>query len=268
MPRVAPAPATAPAPAQTVGRAVELLRLVASSRSRQLRLIDLADQAGLDKSTTHRLLQRLLHERLLARGPGQRGYRLGPLLHELGLAAQPGSNLQDRAEPALRQLAHATGDMVFLVARSGFESVCLDRVDGHFAIRTLTAGVGDRHPLGVGAGGLALLAALDEAERAAVLRAVAPQLGRYGLDARRLRERVAQTRRRGAALDEGVAVAEVTALGRALRDGAGQPAGAVFVASIQARMTPRRLVELDRRLLACVREVEAALAAGGAPGTR
>jgi DNA-binding IclR family transcriptional regulator len=232
---------------------------VASSHSRHLRLVDLAELAGLEKSTAHRLLQRLQEERMLARDPGQRGYRLGPLLYELGLAALPETNLREISHPALQALARATGDMAFLVIRSGFESVCLDRIAGNFAIQTMTQGVGDRHPLGVGAGGLAILAALADSEAKIVIQAVAPQLRRYRLTEKQLRERVAATRERGTAIDEGSAALDVTALGRAVRDKAGIPIGAVFVPSIKSRMTEVRQREVDKRLAACVATIEAAL---------
>jgi DNA-binding IclR family transcriptional regulator len=245
--------------AQTVGRAIGLLRLIASSQSRNLRLVDIAAMANLEKSTAHRLLQRLEQERMLVRDPGAGGYRLGPLLYELGLAALPGTNLRETAHAALQALARGTGDMAFLVARSGFESVCLDRIAGNFAIQTLTQGVGDRHPLGVGAGGLAILAALTEAEAAIVLDAVVPQLRRYRLTEKQLRERIEATRERGIAIDEGSAALDVTAVGRAVRDGSGTPVGAVFVASIRSRMTENRQREVGKRLAACVNGVEAAL---------
>ncbi|MDB5998881.1 MAG: hypothetical protein JWP52_580, partial [Rhizobacter sp.] len=245
--------------AQTVGRAVQLLRLVASSRSRHLRLIDIAAMATLDKSTAHRLLKRLVQERMLVRDPGQRGYRLGPLLHELGLAALPESDLREVSLPALRQLAHTTGDMAFLVMRSGFETVCLDRIAGNFAIHTLTQGVGDRHPLGAGAGGMAILAAMTDSELEVVAKVVARPLAAYGFTETSLRERVAQTREQGHALDDGIAAHDVTALGRALHDRSRSPVGAVFVASIKSRMTATRQREVDKRLAQCVRSIEATL---------
>jgi DNA-binding IclR family transcriptional regulator len=251
---------TTTASAQTVGRAIDLLRLVASSRARDLRVVDIAEMASLDKSTAHRLLQRLVHERMLVRDTGMRGYRLGPLLYELGLAALPETNLREVAQPALQQLAKATGDMAFLVVRSGYETVCLDRFAGNFAIQTLTQGVGDRHPLGVGAGGLAILSALTDGEAKIVLKAIAPQLRRYRLTERTLRSRVADTRERGHALDEGSAALDVTALGRPVRGASGVPVAAVFVASIRSRMIESRLRDVDKRVAACVTAIEAALA--------
>ncbi|ANN68093.1 IclR family transcriptional regulator [Bordetella bronchialis] len=245
---------------QTVGRAIQLIRLVASSKTHNLRLIDIAEMASLDKSTAHRLLQRLVQERMLARDPGRRGYRLGPLLHELGLGALPETNVEEAAEPALRQLARTTGDMAFLSGRSGLEIVCLKRVAGSFEIQTLARNVGDRHPLGIGAAGLAILAAMNHNDAEAAIAAIAPHLGRYSLAEDVLRERIIQTRRRGYALDEGSAALDIVALGRVIRNRGSVPCAAVFVASISSRMTPARQRLIDKHVLECVAAIEAALA--------
>lgn len=195
---------------------------------------------------------------MLARD-AERGYRLGPLLYELGLAALPETNIREVSQPALQELAQATGDMVFLVLRSGFETVCLDRIAGNFPIQTMTRSVGDRHPLGVGAGGLAILSALSDADVKVAVKAVAPQLGSYRLTEAALHKAVAATRKRGLAIDEGTAALDVTALGRAIRDGAGSPVAAVFVASIRSRMTQSRQRTVDKLLHACARAAEGAL---------
>lgn len=252
-------PETTPAPSQTVGRAIQLLRLIASSQSRNLRLVELAERAELDKSTAHRLLQRLLYEGMVVRDADARGYRLGPLLQELGLATLPCCNLREVAAGPLEALAKSTGDMTFLVKRSGFETVCLERVTGAFAIQTLTQDVGDRHPLGVGAGGLAILASLTHEEAAIVLRAVAPQLRRYKLTEKILTGRVDVVRECGLALDEGSAAMDVTAVGQAIHNAAGSPLGAVFVASIRSRMTKARIGEAARKIAACVQTIESRL---------
>lgn len=214
--------------------------------------------ASLDKSTAHRLLQRLVHERLLVREP-IRGYRLGPLLYELGLVALPETNLREESQAPLNQLAQDSGDMVFLITRSGYETVCLNRITGSFPIQTMTRTVGDRHPLGVGAGGLAILAALSDSDMEVVLNAVAPQLRRYGLSERMLLRAVAVTRERGHAVDEGSAARDVTALGRVVRDRTGSPIAAVFVASIRSRMTESRQRVVSKLLRGCVNQVESAL---------
>lgn len=242
--------------AKTVAKAIELLRFVASSKARNLRLIDIAEMTALDKSTTHRLLQRLERERMLVRDPWQRGYRLGPLLYELGLAALPETNLRELSEPALRRLAETTGDMAFLIVRSGYETVCLNRIAGGFEIQTMTRTLGDRHPLGIGAGGLALLAAMADNEVRLALEAVAPQLPRYCLTESELRERIHAARETGYSLDQGASASGITAIGRAIRASTGNPFAATFVATISSRMEGARQTYIDRQLTACVKEIE------------
>ncbi len=242
--------------ARTVGRAVQLLRLVASSQTINLRLIDIAAMASLDKSTAHRLLQRLVHERMLTRDRAH-GYRLGPLLYELGLATLPSTNLREVSQTSLQTLALSTGDMVFLVGRSGFESVCLDRIAGNFPIQTMTRAVGDRHPLGVGAGGLAILASLNDSDVRIAVEAVAPQLHRYKMSKTDLLNAVSSTRLRGGqALDEGSAALGVTAIGRTVFDRARSPVAAVFIASIRTRMTEGRLKNIDEQLVKIIKRIE------------
>jgi len=196
-------------PAQTVGRAIQLLRIIASSQAKSLRLIDIAAMASLEKSTAHRLLQRLEGERLIARDNSS-GYRLGPLLYELGLAALPESNLKEIAQPYLEELAEQTGDMVFLVVRSGFESVCINRIAGHHPIQTMTRTEGDRHPLGMGAGGLSILAAMNDADVSTTINNIRPRLSAYQLTEQDVLKAVSKTRSRdGIAIDKGKAAYDV-----------------------------------------------------------
>lgn len=237
---------------QTVGRAVQLLKLVGSSRARSLRLIDLAEMASLDKSTAHRLLQRLVYERLLLYSP-MHGYRLGPLLFELGLATLPDDDLCESSRNLLITLAEKTGNTISLVRRSGLESVCLSRITGHFPIQTMFRSVGDRHPLGAGVGGLAILASLSDADIPAIITAVRPRLWAYGLTDDALDAAVDATRRRGGlAIDEGRIVRDVTAMGRAIPSDAGAAPAAIFVASLHGRMKGNRGNQVDRLLRECV----------------
>ncbi|HLR12117.1 MAG TPA: IclR family transcriptional regulator [Burkholderiaceae bacterium] len=243
-------------PAQTVGRAALLLQIIASSHNQNLRLIDIADMASLDKSTAQRLLKRLEIERMLVRDP-YRGYRLGPLIYELGLAAFPENNLRDIADQELRKLAQSTGDMVFLVGRSGYESVCLNRIAGNYPIQTMTRTEGDRHPLGIGAGGLAILASMHDQDIQVVLEAIAPRLPTYQLTTEKILAAIKETRARdGIAIDAGSAALDVTAIGRTIYDRNRAPVASVFVASIGHRMMDARQVDVTQQLIQCVDAIE------------
>jgi DNA-binding IclR family transcriptional regulator len=225
-----------------------------------LRLIDLADGSGLNKSTAHRLLQCLLEERMLMRSRKSRGYRLGPLLYELGLAALPAKSIKEIAHPHLCTVAELTGDMTFLVARSGYETVCLDAIAGHFHVQTMTSGVGDRHPLGIGAGGQAILAALADSEIELVLDATKHQFGNYSQFSRQtILNDVTRCRKRGYALDENMAADGISAMGKVICFPGKVPVAAVFIAALSSRLHPTRRSKLARHLEACASAIEAHL---------
>jgi DNA-binding IclR family transcriptional regulator len=141
-------------------RGVRLLRLLATAGARGSSLTDLASETGMPHPSVHRVLKQLQAERLVEHNPDTRRYRLGPLTFELGLASSTLFDIRDLCEPAMRRLAECTADTVYLVCRSGFDAVCIHRLEGAFPIRTLVLEVGSRRPLGVGAGGLAVLAAI------------------------------------------------------------------------------------------------------------
>ena len=69
------------------------------------------------------------------------------------------------------KLAEQTQDTVYLSERRGLEAVCTARALGDYPIKALTLDVGIRRPLGVGAGGLAILCALPEAEADEIIEA-------------------------------------------------------------------------------------------------
>jgi DNA-binding IclR family transcriptional regulator len=233
--------------AQGVHRVADLLRAIASRGAAGARLVDLARQCRLEPPTTHRLLKALDAEGLVARDPSARTYTLGPLTFELGLAAAHHFRARDLCAQALQAIAEHTGDTVFLSMRSGLDTVCIDRREGRFPIKTLTLDVGTRRPLGLGAGGLALLAALDDAEIDAVLGANAWRLAAYGgMRAPVLLDMVRRTRKLGYALNDRQATPGAMSVGLAIPAGQGAPVLAISVGAIASRMQPARQREIAK----------------------
>lgn len=230
---------------QGIRRVVGLLKTLAEHRDPGLKFVEVARLCGLEPPTAHRMLKALAAEEMVLRDPRTRRYRLGALVFELGMAAAPQFNLVEVCAPALRRLADETGDTSFLFIRRGHDAVCISRVQGHYPIQTPFVTVGSRQPLGVNAGGLALLVALPPQDVGALLAATAPRLGAYGqLDAEDLRQAVAQCRARGYAAIGEKAVPGVTAIGLAVRNNLGAPVAALTVAATSNRMTPVRQMEI------------------------
>ena len=228
---------------QSIERAVTVLRAIASRGRRGMRIAEVLDTAALSRSTSVRLLQCLQREGLIEQDAHSRKYFLGPLVHELGLLARPRYRLSELCNGALQLVADATQDTVYLSERNGLEAVCTARCVGDYPIKALPLDVGIRRPLGVGAGGLAILGAMEPAEAESVVRINGPRYQAFGgLTEPMMQEAVAQTRRRGYSFLNSVATPGSAALGVVLN--AEHPVAAISIAAVSARMPLRRHADL------------------------
>ena len=232
---------------QSIERVVNLLRVVASRGRSGMRLGDITAASGLPSSTCFRMLQRLESEGVLERHAVTRKYLLGPLIYELGLLAQPRFQLAQRCENTLATLAELTQDTVYLSERRGNEAVCSARALGDYPIKALTLDVGVRRPLGVGAGGLAILCALPPAEAEDIITGHAeryPKLSSLSLE--RVRELVEQGREQGFAFLDGPVHPGTAAVGVIIPTLA--PMAALSVAAVSSRLEPSRRLEIAAQL--------------------
>jgi DNA-binding IclR family transcriptional regulator len=123
--------------------------------------------------------------------------------------------------------------------------VCVGRTLGEFPIRTLTLDVGDRRPLGVGAGSLALLAGLSDDVVDEVCRLNQAWLRDYpGFSRGHLLSLVARSRADGYAFNEHGVVPQMTGIGVAVNNPDGSPAAALSIGAINDRMSPSRVQTL------------------------
>jgi DNA-binding IclR family transcriptional regulator len=235
----------------SVQRAFSVLRALAATQGRGGRVTHLAKATGLTQATTHRLLQTLMAQGMVEQDANSKLYRLG--LDFFTLAAQAGNagDLRNICRPPLLRLCASLGDTIFLLVRSGFDAVCLDRTEGPFPIRSFTGDIGGRVALGVGQGSLAILAFLPEPEREEVIRYNLPRVREFGvLDEVYLRTEIDRVRESGysgrnTGLLEGMAGVAVPVL-----DAQGRAIAALSVGTIAARLSPDRLptvVELLQR---------------------
>jgi len=245
---------------KTIGRAALVLRALAAAPASGSRLSEVTERVGLGKATVHRLLGALVDVGFVEYDEVERLYRLGYALFTLGASARR-FHLVDMARPGLVRLAAATGDTVYLSVRNGDEAVCVDRCTGSFPIRTLTLDIGDRRPLGIGAGSMALLAFESDEEMARVLRVngVARQ-DYHGFDDGTLTRMIADARKRGFVFNDGRIVSAMTAVGVPVCDSEGRVLAALSIAAIRERMAGERLAELAALLREEASELATALA--------
>lgn len=254
--------ATQASGSQAVDRALLLLQITGQAAGRGVSLSDLIAASGLGKPTVRRLMLALIRRGLVEQDVGTRAYHLGEEAYVLGTLATPRHGLLEIAADAVVRLAKASGDTAFVNMRRGAAAVCLHREEGSFPIRTHALETGAQHPLGIGAGSLAMLSALPDAEVEVVLADNADRMAADypTYDADLLRSDVAATRARGFALNPGRIVAGSWGVGVALRRPDDTVAGALSIAAIDSRMQPPRDAELAALLTHEAREIETRLA--------
>ena len=248
--------------AQSVDRAATMLLLVGRAGTAGARLADLVAQSDLTKPTVHRILLALVRAGLLDQDATTRAYHLGPELYALGALASPRFGIHGASIRSLVRMSAHSGDSAFLSVPRDVYSICLHREDGPYPIRVQALAAGDRHPLGVGAGSLAMLAAMSDTE---VEAAIAANIADGSLQPHphytvaRLTELVRETRANGYALNPGLMLAGSWAIGVAVRGPDKRPIGALSIAAIEHRMSAGRQRELVPLLKAEAREVESRL---------
>lgn len=246
-------------PTQSLDRAIALLEEVVEQASNGASLSQLAEKTGLSKPTAHRLLSGLRNLGLVEYDKARLFYP-GVKLYRMGLASAVRFDIVQLAQPCMQRLAQETGDTVYLSLRSGNNALCVARQIGSFPIRTLTLEVGDYRPLGLGAGSLALLAALPDSEVEAAIASNREKLAAHAhFQPLSLRTLVRRTREQGYSLNEGLMLPEMAAVGYIVRDAASRPVAALSVASIKSRMDPDRRASIVALLAREARLLEQAL---------
>jgi DNA-binding IclR family transcriptional regulator len=228
---------------EVIGKAVALLDTLLAARD-ELSLAELSRDLRMSRTTVHRLLATLERHALVERTDRNR-YRLGLHLFVLGLAVQDRLALARVARPHLRALAETHRVSSYLSVPDGDAALCLDRFDGG-GVSLSAYQVGETLPLHVGAGPLALLASLDDAE---VSRVLAMPLTRPPAetiaDPAAIRARIGGVRESGIAWASGDLEVGVIAVGAPVRDPDGRTIAAVSAAGLTQQLTERRRADLE-----------------------
>lgn len=222
----------------TFRRGLEVLESLRLAGEQGLTIPEIVSAVGMQRSTTYRFLDVLVGFGCVTRDPLTRRYTV-----TAAWAAPERSHeaVVEHAKKALRRISDLTGDSAFLICRAGADSLCIHREVGSYPLQVLTVSAGHRQPLGVGAAGLAFLAALPQEEVSVLIEQNKARLGAYGgMTAEQLQLLVNTTRDRGWSIVGNTAVQGVLGVGVALRDLSGRPLLAISVSSVIDRMPVAR----------------------------
>jgi DNA-binding IclR family transcriptional regulator len=250
---------------KTIDRAVRLLWVLAKGDSEGMPLSEIGRHSGFGKGTTHRLLAALIEAGLAFQDPTTRRYRFGASLSLLARFAQR-QDIGALSFPSLERVAKATSDTVYVSVRESAAAVCVGREIGSFPIRTLSLDVGDRRPLGVGSGSLALLAFLPDEEIKAALERNKVWLRDFqGHDSISVWKAVAKSRRNGFSFVDGRIIPGMNAIGVPVYDQSNKIVAALSLAAITSRVSGDRIQELVSVLKKEATVLSASLSANPAP---
>jgi DNA-binding IclR family transcriptional regulator len=234
---------------QSIERAIALLCELATFGPDGAKVSELASRLCIEYPTVHRMVRSLVTKRMVEKSRQRGRYTLGPLVYELGLSVPRRMNLREKCEGCISRLAEITGDTVFLNVRSGYDVLCIDRKEGAFPIKTLIFEIGNRRPLGIGAGGIALLMHLGDDELEHIIHDNTERLKALGyITAKNVLARVRHAREQGHVFTEDIVIRGVSAVSIPFGGHHGLPCAAISIASIPSRMPPSRQSELVRLL--------------------
>lgn len=207
---------------------------------------DVVVQSGLSRPTAHRLLSTLIRAGLVEQEDETGRYQLGANSYALGVIAEDKFGLTSLSNASVDRLAEISEDTAFFSIRKGAASICLRRQEGRYPIRSHVLDVGQRHPLGVAAHGIAILAALDDDEVASV---ISENEARYARDypcltADFLWRLVHDTRVRGWSLNRGFFHENAWAVGTVVQGIKGEIFGALSIGAMKDRLDETRQVEI------------------------
>jgi len=234
---------------QSIERTISLLRELATFGSRGAKVSELAARLELEYPTVHRIVRCLVAQRMIEKSKERGRYSLGPLVYELGLSVPQRMNLREKCENSTTRLAEITGDTVFLNVRSGYDVLCIDRKEGAFPIKTLIFEIGNRRPLGIGAGGIALLMHINDDDLMQMISVNTQRLKAFGyITPKNVLARVRRAREQGYVFTEDIVIRGVSAVSIPFGGHHGLPWAAISIASVPSRMPPSRQMELVKLL--------------------
>lgn len=149
-------------------RGIAVLRCFDEDR-RMLTPTELARLTGIPRPTVTRLATTLVTLGFMKQERGSERFMLGPGVVSLARVFLAGLDVRGVARPHMQALAESAGGSVYLAVRDGLEMVLIEACRPRSSMLAARLDVGSRAPMANSALGRAYLAALDPAERRALI---------------------------------------------------------------------------------------------------
>ncbi len=210
-----------------LGKGLRVLEALAAAGG-PVRLSQLAIDTGLQKTSTHRILQALVADGFAVQEPGDDRYVATLKLWEMGTAVVHSLPIKQAATPVLQELHRRTGETVSLTVLEGDDVLYLDKLLADRPIG-FTTRVGSRVPAPLTVAGRAMLA-YEENPRAVVERVASQRVGER-IDVRKVLAEIRRGRDDGYIVGRGRAERGITGIGAAVPGSRGRAAAGLTVSA-------------------------------------
>lgn len=197
-------------------RALDILLLLGDYGEDGAALAEIAKSLNVAKSAAHRTLMALTEQGFAEPAERYGHYRLGSAIFLLAQRQQRLTPQIQKLQPGMTEFTKKTGYTTYIIAQSGFDAVCAEMISRSI-LPQQQFGIGERMPLGIAAGSVALMATLPEGEREAILQANTERYTQYPavrhVDVDVVKQQVNETLARGYAVNMGYYLPGVGGLG-------------------------------------------------------
>ncbi|MEX0447329.1 glyoxylate bypass operon transcriptional repressor IclR [Xenorhabdus sp. SGI246] len=242
---------------QSLSRGLSLLEYISDSQS-GVALTDLAIQAGLPNSTTHRLLT-TLQQHGFVRQIGDLGlWVIASHAFVVGSSFLQSRNLMVLVHPILRQLMEDSGETVNLAIFNidEYEAVIVDQVQCN-ALMRMSAPIGGQLPMHASGAGKALLSTLSEQKCLQLLhkKGLHAYTQHTHITAAALKENLEQIRKQGFSFDDEEHALGLRCIAACIYDEHHEAFAAISISGPISRISDDRVTELGALVMRAAKEV-------------
>ncbi len=243
-----------PSIVKPVYNAIRILEVL--GREEGLGVTRISQLLELPKSSVHDILSTLRNEGLVEKDREHNHYSLGLRLFELGNLAKANLELRRIATPFLRTLNEELDETVYLTIIDGWEVLYIECLESTKRLRTYSV-IGVRAPLHCTAVGKAILAFFTETQLNAMVDAMGlPRFTENTItDREGLFRELAETRRRGYAVDNAEHEEGVRCIGAPIRNDEARVVASISVSGPSQRMRLERDEATGRLLIGQTDEI-------------
>ncbi|AFE60388.1 transcriptional repressor IclR [Rahnella aquatilis HX2] len=241
---------------QSLTRGLKLLEYIAEAQG-SVALTDLAQQAGLPNSTTHRLLT-TMQQQGFVRQVGDLGlWTIGSHAFIVGSSFLQSRNLLAMVHPMLRRLMEESGETVNLAVldHSDYQAIIIDQVQCN-ALMRMSAPIGGKLPMHASGAGKAFLSTLPEEIG---LHSYTPLTKTSPVN---LKQELADTRKRGYAFDDEEHALGLRCVATCIYDEHNDAYAAISISGPVSRITDDRVTELGALVIHAAKEITQAYGGG------